>query len=154
MLLISSVFHAAGQQKAEIIKFEKLDELIHQKEGKIKVVNFWATWCAPCIKELPYFEEARERYAGKISVNLISLDFADKIDKVNRFIEKKGLKSDVYLLDDIDYNSWIDKVDTQWSGAIPATLIINEKTGERKFVESELEEEELNNLIKEFLTKS
>ena len=140
-----------AQESAEIIKFNKLDELIKEKGDQIKVINFWATWCGPCIKELPYFEAARKAYGDRISVNLISLDFADQITKVNKFVERKGIASTVYLLDEIDYNSWIDRVDKSWSGAIPATLVINEKTGERKFVESELTEDELNGLIKQFI---
>ncbi|MEM9857666.1 MAG: TlpA family protein disulfide reductase, partial [Bacteroidota bacterium] len=67
------------------------------------------------------------------------------------FVERKGMTSNIYLLDEIDYNSWIDKVDKSWSGAIPATLLINEETGERKFVESEISEDELNTLIRNFI---
>ena len=82
-----------------------------------------------------------------LRLRLINLDYADKLDKVNEFMVRKNIQSDVLLLDDIDYNSWIDKVDKSWSGAIPATLIINPRTGKRKFVEKELKEGELENLI-------
>ncbi|MEM6523483.1 MAG: TlpA disulfide reductase family protein [Bacteroidota bacterium] len=142
---------SSAQNTAEIIKFRKLDGLIKESGDQVKVINFWATWCGPCIKELPYFEAAKKNYRDQISVHLISLDFADQIAKVNKFVERKGMASEVYLLDEIDYNSWIDKVDQSWSGAIPATLVINEKTGERKFVESEITEEELYGLIESFI---
>ncbi|MEM7109196.1 MAG: TlpA family protein disulfide reductase [Bacteroidota bacterium] len=145
------VFNSKAQNDADIIKFDRLDQLIKESGERIKVINFWATWCGPCIKELPYFEAARKNYADKISVHLVSLDFADQIAKVNKFVERKGMKSSIYLLDEIDYNSWIDKVDKNWSGAIPATLVINEKTGERKFVESELTDDELKGLIENFI---
>ena len=144
----------AHSQTVEVIKVPGLEKLLEQESEKVQVINLWATWCAPCIKELPYFEKARESYADQISVHLISLDFADQLEKVNRFASRKALKSNLYLLDNVDYNSWIDKVDPSWTGAIPATLIINSKTGERKFVESEMKEEELNAIIKELLTKS
>ena len=147
-------FDVNAQESVEIIKFDRLESLINDQGEKVKIINFWATWCGPCVKELPHFEAAREEFSDKVSVNLISLDFADQLSKVNRFVQKKALKSDIYLLDEIDYNTWIDKVDRSWTGAIPATLIINEKTGERKFVESELEEEELYSLIQDFLSKS
>ncbi|TRX58373.1 TlpA family protein disulfide reductase [Fulvivirga sp. M361] len=153
-IFFAMFFDVNAQESVEIIKFDRLESLINDKEGKVKIINFWATWCGPCVKELPHFEAAREEFSGKVSVNLISLDFADQLSKVNRFVQKKALKSDIYLLDEIDYNSWIDKVDKSWTGAIPATLIINEKTGERKFVESELEEKELYSLIQDFLSKS
>lgn len=154
IVLVAACFgRGVAQNKAEIIKFDKLDELIKEKNTQVRIINFWATWCGPCIKELPHFEAAREAYGDKLSVNLISLDFADQLDKVHKFVERKGIKSNVYLLDEIDYNSWIDKVDKNWSGAIPATLIVDGKTDKRKFVESELTEAELNTLIEEFVQK-
>ena len=135
-------------QRVEVVKFDALEDLMTRKSDKIEVINFWATWCAPCIKELPYFESLNADQGDKYKVTLISLDFADEFDKkVKSFIEKRGLKSDVLLLDEIDYNSWIDKVDSSWSGAIPATLIIDSNSGKRKFVEKELEEGELQTLI-------
>lgn len=138
-------------QSAEVIDVSKLESLLASKKDKIQVVNFWATWCGPCIKELPYFESARQSMKDKIDVTLVTVDFVEDLTKVNKFIERKALKSRVLLIDNVDYNSWIDKVDTRWSGAIPATLIINTQTNERKFVESELEQGELEKLINEIL---
>jgi thiol-disulfide isomerase/thioredoxin len=135
-------------QTAEVVKFETLKKIIEVPSGNIQVINFWATWCAPCVKELPYFEALNANKLN-VSVTLVNLDFAEKIDKVNAFINRKALKSKVLLLDEIDYNSWIDKVDKSWSGAIPATLIINPSNGKRKFVESSLQEGDLEKLIKE-----
>lgn len=154
VILLIAVAAAANGQSVEVIKVPDLQQLMEQESEEVQVINFWATWCAPCIKELPYFEKARESYADKIKVHLVSLDFADQLEKVNRFASRKALKSNLYLLDNVDYNSWINKVDPSWTGAIPATLIINPKTGKRKFVESEMKEEELNAIIKELLTKS
>ena len=154
VILLIAFASVVNGQSVEVIKVPDLQQLMEQESEEVQVINFWATWCAPCIKELPYFEKARESYADKIKVHLVSLDFADQLEKVNRFASRKALKSNLYLLDNVDYNSWIDKVDPSWTGAIPATLIINPKTGERKFVESEMKEEELNAIIKELLTKS
>ncbi|MBL6447415.1 TlpA family protein disulfide reductase [Fulvivirga sp. 29W222] len=135
-------------QKAEVIKFDRLEALISQESEKVMVINFWATWCGPCVKELPYFKKL-DAENEDVNVYLISLDFVEKLDRVNAFIERKELVSPVLLLDEMDYNSWIDKVDESWSGAIPATLVINAATGQRKFVEKELEEGELEKLIAE-----
>lgn len=137
-------------EKARIIKFKELEKIMNRKGEKLQVINFWATWCAPCIKELPYFEELNTTEPEKFRVTLVSLDFADEFEKrVIPFIEKRKIHSDVVLLDEIDYNSWIDKVDPTWSGAIPATLIINPNTGKRKFVERELKKSELQQLLKD-----
>jgi len=156
LCLILSLFwvpKATQYQSTEIIKFDKLDALIKEGGEQVKVINFWATWCAPCIKELPYFEKAAQKYGEELEVHLISLDFADQINRVNKFVERKKLKSNVYLLDEVDYNAWIDRVDKSWSGAIPATLIINEATGERIFSESELKEGQLEEMIEKIKTK-
>jgi thiol-disulfide isomerase/thioredoxin len=134
-------------QRVDVVKFERIQQLLDSKDEKLLVINFWATWCAPCVKELPYFEQLHARSGKDLKVTLISLDFADKLDKVNSFVERKAMKSEILLLDEIDYNSWIDKVDKSWSGAIPATLIINTSTGKRKFFEGELEEGDLEKLI-------
>lgn len=151
--IIFFVWSGLKAQDVKVIKWEQMESLISKKEGKIKVINFWATWCAPCIKELPYFEVLAKSKMTDIEVNLISLDFADQLTKVQRFTDKKALQSNVLLLDEIDYNSWIDKVDKSWSGAIPATLIINETSGKRKFVEGEMSEGQLEKIINEIKTK-
>ncbi|MEM9390050.1 MAG: TlpA disulfide reductase family protein [Bacteroidota bacterium] len=151
LFILTSLGVSRAQNEAEIIKFDRLDALINERKNQVTVINFWATWCGPCIKELPHFEAARKAYGDKLSVNLISLDFADQLPKVHKFMERKGIESNVYLLDEIDYNSWIDRVDKSWSGAIPATLIVDGRTDKRKFVENELTEAELNRLIEEFI---
>ncbi len=138
-------------QKTEVIGVSGLEELIDTKGEKLQVFNFWATWCGPCIKELPYFEKVRSSMSDMVDINLITVDFVEDLEKVNKFVARKDLKSRILLIDNVDYNSWIDKVDNRWSGAIPATLIINPSSGERRFVESELKEGELEQLINELL---
>lgn len=140
------VFSVKGQE-ATVVKFDALAKILDSGSEEVQVINFWATWCAPCIKELPLLEKLNAQEDLKAKITLINLDYADKLDKVNAFIKKKNIQSNVLLLDEIDYNSWIDKVDKTWTGAIPATLIINPKTGKRKFVEKQLKEGELETLI-------
>ncbi|MDF1697391.1 MAG: TlpA disulfide reductase family protein [Saprospiraceae bacterium] len=122
--------------------FEKFDEfnqvvLENISEDTTYVINFWATWCGPCVKELPYFEELNEKYASMAFKQvLVSLDSPRKMDsKVVPFIEENEVKSEVVLLADGKYNNWIDLVDPRWSGAIPITLIL--KGNEKLFYEKE-----------------
>jgi len=143
------VVDQAFSQEATVIKFDKLHALIEAQNDQIHVINFWATWCAPCIKELPLLEALNAENNPDIRVTLINLDYVDKLDKVNSFIARKNMKSEVLLLDEIDYNSWIDKVDKRWGGAIPATLLINQKTRQRRFVSRELSPGDLERLISE-----
>jgi thiol-disulfide isomerase/thioredoxin len=140
--------HAANAQEIPVIKLKDLENILQSKNKEILVVNFWATWCGPCVKELPYFEDLHQQNANA-RVVLVSLDFADKLDRVKTFVGHKNIEAEVLLLDEIDYNSWIDKVDTSWQGAIPATLILNTRTGQRKFLARELAEGQLDNLIQE-----
>jgi thiol-disulfide isomerase/thioredoxin len=149
--LIVFVFFCGWQvraQQVEVVKFDRLQNIIDSKTDQIQVINFWATWCAPCVKELPLFEKLNAD-KNDVKVTLINLDFADKEKKVESFLVKKKMKTEVLLLDEIDYNTWIDKVDQSWGGAIPATLIINPKNGKRKFIERELQEGELQKLLAE-----
>jgi thiol-disulfide isomerase/thioredoxin len=139
------ILHA---QTAELIKIGDLQKMVEGKSDKIQVLNFWATWCAPCIKELPLFEEMNiNRSDVEISLVSIDLDLDPNPDKVHRFVARKKLKSNVYILDERDPNSWINKIDESWSGAIPATLVVNLANGKRRFVERELKEGDLEKII-------
>jgi len=150
IIFLALSIHQTQAQEIRVIKFAELQEIIDSKStSPIQVINFWATWCAPCVKELPLFEKLNAENNESIKITLISLDFADKLDKVKSFVDRKKMSSEILLLDEIDYNQWIDKVDKHWGGAIPATLVVNPKNGKRKFIERELEEGELEKLIEE-----
>ena len=117
-----------NENELKIYDFQGVQPFLQQKDEKVHVVNFWATWCAPCVKELPYFEKIQEKYIKDVEVILISLDFPSQYEnKLIPFLEKRQLKSKVIVLDDVDMNSWIPKVDSNWDGAIPVTLIYNSK---------------------------
>lgn len=135
-------------QQAEVVKFDRVEELLSKKSDKVQVINFWATWCGPCVQELPYFQNLEARQDPSVQITLINLDYVEKLEKVNAFLAKKKISSKVLLLDEIDYNAWIDRVDPSWGGAIPATLFINPSTGQRKFVDKGLTESEIESYIK------
>ena len=142
---------AFGQQVA-VIKFPELQKRLARPTDTTYVVNFWATWCGPCVKELPNFEQLRAANAGqKVKVLLVSLDYASQLDKkVRPFMKQHGLKSEVLLLNEPDPNEWLDKVDTKWSGALPFTLIFNNNTKQRATFERELSATELAAALKKF----
>ena len=134
-----------------VYNFNELEPLLNIKDEKIYVVNFWATWCAPCVKELPYFEIINEEFKSKnVEVILVSLDFPKQYDtKLRPFIAKKNLKSKIVVLNDVDSNTWIPKVNKAWSGAIPATIIYN--NSKRAFYEKTFNLEELKVELNKFL---
>lgn len=149
LLLVAFTGHA---QKAEVVKLDQLQSLITSKGDHIKVINFWATWCAPCIKELPLFEKlGQDREDVEITLVSMDLDLDPNPEKVHKFVARKKLQSRVLILDAKDANTYIDDIEKGWSGALPATIIINSKTGQRKFVEKELHDGELEKLIAEVL---
>lgn len=133
------------------VDYNGLEKVLNRTDNKTYVVNFWATWCAPCVKELPYFERINKQYKDKnVEVVLVSLDFPKHFDtKLKNFINEKQLQSELYALNDMDSNYWIPKVNKDWSGAIPATLIYNSK--KREFFEQAFEYEELEKALNKFL---
>ncbi len=125
---------------AQVKVYETFNEfeqefLLPKNNDTTYIVNFWATWCIPCVKELPYFEELNTKYADKnVKVCLVSLDFPESVQsRLIPFITKKNIKSKIVLLADSKTNKWIDKVDPAWSGAIPITLFLKGK--EKHFYE-------------------
>jgi len=135
----------------DVVNFEQLQQVLKSDTEHILVVNFWATWCLPCVAELPVFAELEEESADRnIRVLLVSLDFADQLnERLIPFVKKKGIRSEVLLLNEPDANKWIPQVDKTWSGAIPATLVLNK--GKRAFYEGSIDKEHLNKLIKNVL---
>ncbi|MFA8450225.1 MAG: TlpA disulfide reductase family protein [Bacteroidales bacterium] len=143
-------FALIGQEREsklyKSVSFEELQTILQQKNDTTYIVNFWATWCAPCIKELPAFEKISKEYKDQaVQVILVSLDFKRNIDsKLLPFLEKHNLDPKVLFLDNQNPNSWIDKVNSNWTGAIPATLIyqrLNSEFFEKSFTYVELKEE-------------
>lgn len=124
------------------------EEYMDHDDGYTYVINYWATWCGPCVKELPYFEQLLKTYANeKVKVVLVSLDFPKKVEsKLLPFLNKNSIQSEVVILDDPKSNIWIDKVDPAWEGAIPVTIIY--KGNKKVFWDSEFKAfEDLNELF-------
>lgn len=140
-------------QEIEIIKSPALFEMIEQcdQEAGLKVYNMWATWCAPCVKEMPLFESANEHFSN-VDVILVSIDDVDLLEsRVKPFVKKRGINSKVVLLNETDFNEIIPKISEQWSGAIPATLMVDCRNGQRHFFEKEFKEGELKSKIQDIL---
>jgi thiol-disulfide isomerase/thioredoxin len=117
-------------QKVQVIKFDSLQTLFQKNDDTLYVVNFWATWCLPCVKELPDFEQINAIYKNqKFKMILASLDFKPELHLLQKFVIQKKLSALVVLLDEPKYHEWIDKVNKDWGGAIPATIFSkNNKT--------------------------
>jgi thiol-disulfide isomerase/thioredoxin len=119
------------------------------------IVNMWATWCKPCIEEIPYFlEEIKDNRKDSLQLLLVSLDFKEAFpEKISSFAKKRKFDAPILWLDESNADYFCPKIDPKWSGAIPATLFVNPKTGYRKFAEEQVSHQELKNYIRELLGK-
>ena len=126
-----------------VYDMKALRQMMDMHNDTVRIYNFWAPWCLPCVKELPYFNMADSAYSNKpVKMYLVSIDFVENIEDVLiPFILENELSPEVIVLDDMDANSWIPQVDPVWEGNIPATLY--KKNSHRKFVASPLTYDEL-----------
>ncbi|GLB50923.1 TlpA disulfide reductase family protein [Neptunitalea lumnitzerae] len=141
----------SGDKEIRVMNFSELQkEVLSVNDDKTYVINFWATWCGPCVKELPHFEELNAKYAvDNVEVILVSLDFPNKVEtQLLPFLAKKDIQSKVVFLNDTHMNEWIPKVSKDWSGAIPATLIYNKD--KRAFYEQSFTFLELEETVKNY----
>ena len=138
-------------QTIEVYNFTELESFFNTHNDKLLVINFWATWCKPCVKELPYFQELHDAYKNQnLKVVMVSLDFPDKFEsQLIPFVKNKKITPQVILLNDPDENTWIPKIDASWSGALPATLIYSKN--ERAFYEQSFTKELLFKEIEKFI---
>lgn len=152
MLMVAQIINAQSELKREIIKFDDFEQLIDKQDDVLYVVNFWATWCGPCVKELPDFMAVNEAMKDRKDFKMILISLDEKENwqsEVLPFAEKNKLNVDLYLLDELRrMNYWIPRVDKKWMGSIPATVFY--KNGKKlRFVEKQLHREELETIIKE-----
>ena len=132
--------------------FDKIENIFHKNNDTTYLINFWATTCPPCLKELPLFEKLRTQYKDeKLKIFLINTDNEDRYEKmVIPYVEKLKLQNKVYALVDDDYSTWTGKVNQEWFGALPYTVIY--KGDKRKFFFGAFKnEQELEKEIKEML---
>lgn len=153
LLLLLCFAQLLPAQDIPFIKGSQIETWKQADTDTVWVLNFWATWCGPCVAELPSFEKLNKEYgARKVQVVLISTDFKKQVEtKVKPFVAKKKLKSQVVFMDESNPNNWIDLVSTEWSGAIPATLIVAKKKDKYLFFEKQLKYEELEAAVRSVL---
>lgn len=146
ILSLSLITYSVNAQ-VKLLTLNELDKRIANGKDTTYVINFWATWCSPCVAELPNFEKLRLANIKKpVKVILVSLDFKSKLQKeVIPFVQRNQINAEVYLLNEPGQQQYTERIDKKWSGAIPATLFVNKKS--RQLYEKEFTEAELKNTL-------
>ncbi len=140
---------SAEHQSIPVYDTKGLQSYLHQNDEKIHVVNFWATWCGPCVKELPAFEQINAELADEVEVTLVSLDFEEDLQKkLVPFVNKKNIESNVVVVLPESEAEMMNSVSPNWDSGIPATLIYNKN--KRYLIEGGLTYDELIKEINKF----
>jgi thiol-disulfide isomerase/thioredoxin len=144
LIITSSVY-------AQKIPAYSADKLMLRASNKdtTYIINFWASWCGPCVAELPQFAELKNYYAKeKVKVILVSFDFPDAYPaKLTAYVAKKKIAPEVVWFNETNANEFIPKIDNAWSGSLPGTLIVNKRTGYKLFMEKPVTADEIKEII-------
>lgn len=155
IILLLPLFTGHLLTKAQTIPSWKVTDLQNYiaKSDSVLVINFWATFCKPCNEEIPYFETTVNKYKyKKVKLLLVSLDIKDEYpNKIKTFAKKNKYSSQIVWLNETNADYFCPAVGKEWTGGIPSTLIINTKTGYRKFFEEQMNPEELERELKKAL---
>ena len=152
--MLMLLFKNTDGQQIQKIKIKALNDLITTSDS-VLIINFWATFCKPCVEEIPDLIKFTKKYKKqKVSLYLVSLDLEDYYpEKIKRFVTKKKYAAKIAWLDESNADYFCPLIDATWSGAIPATLIVNNKMGYKKFYEKQLTPVEIEVAIKAALQK-
>ena len=139
-IFASSLF----SQKIVDTNARDLLSLISKDNHDIVMVNFWATWCSPCKKEMPGLLKLQDKYKDKLKLLLVSFDFIEEKKNAAKFLETLNISFDTYINTE-DINIFLSKMPDSWTGAIPFTIVYNGKSntiletilGETSFTEFE-----------------
>lgn len=153
LAFLCSGMAAFAQQRISPITADALNQRMKAGGDTVYVVNFWATWCAPCVKELPEFGKLQQQYAGRpVKVILVSLDFKESYpEKLSAYVAKKGIRPEVRWFSETDANVFIPKIDAAWSGALPGTLVACANKQMHTFLEKTVTAAELGKLVEKCL---
>jgi len=144
---------SGNTRSVKVYDINNFAQFLSPVDDTVYVFNFWATWCEPCLKELPYFDRLAGYFKNKkIKTIFVSMDFRSKIKELLiPYIEANNIHSDVIVLNASDTKLLNSKVDSAWSGALPATLIL--KGNQKSFYTKSFTELELQKVMINFMLK-
>lgn len=114
----------ASAQTLNPFSLSDYQQRVLQDNDTLYVVNFWATWCGPCVKELPHFTALEKDLSDRpVKFILMNLDASSDGAKVAAFLNKKKIRTETHLFTEQDPNVWINVLEPSWQGSIPATFL-------------------------------
>ena len=136
----------------EKMKITDLEAYIQHADHPL-IISFWATYCAPCIKEIPYLQSTVLDYKNRgVELILVSLDRQDHYPMgIGDFAKKSGYTSRIIWLDETDAGYFCPKIDPHWKGGIPSSLFINNETRYRQFFDRQVTDRQVEQQIKMML---
>jgi thiol-disulfide isomerase/thioredoxin len=149
---LSAFSGAQAAPKITTVTPATLQSAIKAQKGKVVVVNFWATWCAPCVAELPGLAQLQKQYGSKgVSVLLVSADEASAGKQISKTLSQRG-HNKTYLIKG-DMVDFFDKFDPKFKGAValPRTYIYNRQGAKVKATESDHTAAEYAAMLKPYL---
>jgi len=129
VFLLFLSFTLYSQEVKTITSTDEYKALLDNSKGKVVLVNFWATWCPPCVKEFPELVKLYNEYKDKEFVLMfISLDDKSEYDsKLLPFLKKQGVDFTSYFGNFSNPETIMNYVDKSWQGEIPYTGIYDKE---------------------------
>lgn len=149
LLLCAFGLAAAGLPAVDEAGYQKT---VAAQRGQVVLVSFWATWCAPCRKEMPGLAALEKKLKARgFTLITISADEPEDAASAEAFLRKSGVAGAGYLKRSRDDNAFINGIDPQWSGALPASFLYDRQGRKVRSFFGEVELKELETAILKLL---
>jgi thiol-disulfide isomerase/thioredoxin len=134
LILISNI-----SVSQEIISINNVNDIVNiknQNAGKVFAINFWASWCKPCVNEFPALVKLNKNYNSRnFNLIFISLDFKEEVStKLLPFLKINDVDYTTYYLDTNSPEEIMDYLNKKWDGGIPATFIFDKSGKLQNFI--------------------
>lgn len=128
LLIVAGCGPSGGDYTLVSATASDVQDHLRAQEGKVRIVNFWATWCAPCVKEFPDFVKLQQDYAERgVEVTFVSVDLHPDEETeraVREFLDRMGVSGQTFIQID-NGEPFVEALAPEWGGTIPATLIFS-----------------------------
>lgn len=142
-----------GLEGVQVIAAEELKSLLERNRGRVTVINLWATWCPPCVAEMPELQQFHDRNADRdVFLAAVSADAVETLETaVSPFVKKQSLSFPVYILKEVDPDELGRMLGAEISGALPTTLVYSRDGKLAKIWEGQIHLSDLENVVSPLL---